>query len=239
MRQPGDPQIGSRIFQTPFRRQGQGDAYGRCVIQMPFKGLKPGQYGVGDELGVGALERTSDVPQIEIHQELVMHAPEQLEVLALQRAQGLDAVEQHRSAFALDGHVQQGPDLPAEQFAQGERIDQRLGFAGLEGLENEKRIAPPTRILRADQPAQQPVAAARPVTEKAQRQSVEQLAPVFAMLQGGQRPLQPAIELADVVACTLQADEVRARGHLAEAADHWPKPCFKVRRLTALDLLWR
>ncbi|MNE89565.1 hypothetical protein D3C80_1869820 [compost metagenome] len=73
-----------------------------------------------------------------------MHAPEQFEVLALQRAQGLDALEQRRRAFALDGHVQQRTDLTAEQFTQGERIDQRLGFAGLERLENEKRIAPPT-----------------------------------------------------------------------------------------------
>ncbi|MNY54897.1 hypothetical protein D3C86_1908230 [compost metagenome] len=83
MRQPGDPQIGGRILQASFRRQGQGDADRRRVRQVPSEGQEPGQYGVGDELRVGTFERGTDVAQIEIHQKLVMHAPEQLEVLAL------------------------------------------------------------------------------------------------------------------------------------------------------------
>ena len=87
-------------------------------------------------------------------QELGVHPAEQVQILALQRAQGLDPFEQAGAVGALHSLVQHRFDLCAEQLAKRERVDQYTAVFELEQLEDEERVAPLAGIARAEQATQ-------------------------------------------------------------------------------------
>lgn len=152
--QPGQPQVGSGVFKATFGRQRQFDAACKVALQRGTAELEVGEGSGTVETWPGSMKGTGHIREAEIMQELGVHPAEQVQVLALQRAQGLDPFEQAGAVGALHGLVQHRLDLRAEQLAKRERVDQPSTVIALEQLEDEERVAPLAGIARAEQATQ-------------------------------------------------------------------------------------